>query len=80
MSAAAGAYVAVEKGRSVAEGITFGLIMGPIGVLIAAVLPTGRLAPPPVPRRRIAEPDERIDASAWDARPGPLEAALRIRP
>jgi hypothetical protein len=36
----AGAYVALEKGRSATEGCWFGLLFGPIGVLIVACLPT----------------------------------------
>jgi hypothetical protein len=38
--AAFGAYVAKEKGRSPNEGIVFGLLLGPFGVIAVACLPT----------------------------------------
>lgn len=36
----AGAYVSKTKNRPAVEGALFGLFPGPIGLLIAAVLPT----------------------------------------
>ena len=36
----AGAYVAAQKKREQGEGLVFGLILGPIGVLIVACLPS----------------------------------------
>lgn len=47
-----GAYVAVQKGRSETEGMVFGAILGPIGLLIIAMLPPHRpkvVIPPTVP-------------------------------
>lgn len=38
--AAAGASVAKEKNRDAVEGILFGAVFGPIGILITALLPT----------------------------------------
>lgn len=35
-----GHYVAVQKGRESSEGIAFGAIGGPIGVMLLALLPT----------------------------------------
>lgn len=35
-----GLYVAVAKGRPVGEGFTLGLVAGPFGWLIVAMLPT----------------------------------------
>ena len=35
-----GSYVSSQKGRSPAEGALLGLLLGPIGLVIAAVLPT----------------------------------------
>ena len=34
-----GAYIANQKGRSMAEGLVLGLLLGFIGVLIEALLP-----------------------------------------
>lgn len=38
--AALGAYVSVQKGRQGGEGFTLGLLFGPLGVLVALLLPT----------------------------------------
>jgi len=35
-----GSYVAEQKGRTEREGIIFGILLGPIGLLIVASLPT----------------------------------------
>jgi len=35
----AGGYCSVQRGRPVEEGLIFGLILGPIGVIVAACLP-----------------------------------------
>lgn len=35
-----GSYVATAKGRSFYEGAAFGLVLGPLGILIVALLPT----------------------------------------
>lgn len=35
-----GAYIARAKGRSALEGLLFGVLLGPIGVLIAVLMPT----------------------------------------
>ena len=49
-SAFLGAFVAAAKARSRAEGFFLGLILGPFGLLIEALLPTlrseGSLRPP----------------------------------
>lgn len=37
-----GAYVSTEKGRPAGEGFALGLLFWPVGVLIAALLPTNR--------------------------------------
>lgn len=39
VSAYWGAYVADEKGRSTTEGFIFGSCLGPLGVLVIALLP-----------------------------------------
>jgi len=41
ISSILGCYVAYEKGRSQTEGFIFGLLFGPLGLLIVACLPTG---------------------------------------
>ncbi len=48
VSIVAGDYVARQKGRTGTEGAVFGLIFGPLGVLIVACLPEAI----PVPERR----------------------------
>lgn len=37
-----GGYVASQKGRSDWEGIGLGLLFGPLGVLVEALLPSGQ--------------------------------------
>lgn len=37
--AAVGAWISSQKGRSAAEGVILSLLLGPIGLVIAAVLP-----------------------------------------
>jgi hypothetical protein len=39
------AYVAGHKGRDPLEGVLFGLLMGPLGLLIVALMPARRPAP-----------------------------------
>jgi hypothetical protein len=46
VSSGAGAYVATQKRRPAAEGFLFGLILGPVGVLVVACLPQGDRVPP----------------------------------
>jgi hypothetical protein len=40
-----GSYVAVQKGRGGFEGFFFGLLLGPLGVLIAALMPASPVRP-----------------------------------
>jgi hypothetical protein len=83
-----GGYVAAVKGRPVFEGLIFGAVLGPFGVVAAAGLPA---APDPGPdgdspssrpgsvRRAVAPAesadDFRVDAAAWE-----LPASRRGRP
>jgi hypothetical protein len=48
----AGSYVSFEKGRSGWEGFLFGVFFGPIGLVVAACMPT---APAPVASRAKVE-------------------------
>jgi hypothetical protein len=71
-------YVAYQKGRPLAEGFLLGVILGPIGPLVVALLPDKTLDPleeddfsmPPVFASRMpsmirtAEPVE-VDPSTW---------------
>jgi hypothetical protein len=41
LCACCGIYVATQKGRSETEGFIFGLLLGPVGVLVIACLPVG---------------------------------------
>lgn len=45
--AGVGAYVAGAKGREPAEGGVLGFLLGPFGILIAALLPTRQAAAAP---------------------------------
>jgi len=38
----AGAYISRKKNRDPIEGVLFGVLLGPIGLIIAAILPTGK--------------------------------------
>jgi hypothetical protein len=40
-----GIYIAQEKGRSAGEGALFGFLLGPLGVLIEACMPTLEIPP-----------------------------------
>ena len=37
-----GAYIAAQKGRQPIEGLAFGLLLGPLGLLIEVLLPDGQ--------------------------------------
>jgi len=52
-----GAWIASQKGRSGGEGFALGCLFGPIGALIAALLPG---LPPPVPQASLQPPPEPI--------------------
>jgi hypothetical protein len=62
----AGAYVADQKGRPRGEGLVLGALLGPLGVVVAALMPGPQPkteAPSPVayqfkPRRMLGEIDE----------------------
>jgi hypothetical protein len=53
-----GRYIAAEKGRPSTEGLLFGLLLGPFGVLIEALLPT--VAAPTTKKRAL-----RLNRSGW---------------
>ena len=63
-----GVYVATQKGRSAGEGIVFGIVLGPIGLLIVACLPvqdksdpSSWVAPKPVKTEEPDPEDEPLD-------------------
>lgn len=72
-----GAWVAAEKERAPGEGAVLGLLFGPLGVLIEALLPNGAPAPRKrfVPHRRRRSEGYRFDD---DEEPGAEPDALRI--
>jgi hypothetical protein len=53
-----GYYVAAEKGREPGEGIAFGVLLGPLGMIIVACLPMVTGPAPAAPSRLRAEADE----------------------
>lgn len=53
LSALLGAFVGVQKRRGAIEGFFLGLIFGPLGVIVEALLPTGEAGVGPKPRRNI---------------------------
>lgn len=56
-----GSYVAAEKRRAPSEGFVIGLLFGPLGVLVLALLRDGDHAPAPRPSPlRDDEPPDRI--------------------
>jgi hypothetical protein len=75
-----GIYVATVKGRPPGEGILLGMLLGPLGVLIVALLPTQPLPQAPVRKREKDtwtpparwnikgrfEPSSQVDPSLWD--------------
>jgi uncharacterized membrane protein YeaQ/YmgE (transglycosylase-associated protein family) len=78
--AMAAQYVAWQKGRPMAEGFVLGIVLGPIGALVVALLPDEVLAearqdrpspPPPHPNgpvRAVAPSDSvevTVDPSTW---------------
>lgn len=71
-----GTYVAEEKHRSPGEGLILGFLLGPIGVLVEAMLPTGA---PPI-RTSEDEPDERelIDPKTWNEQINPRAPKIKL--
>src|SRR5437588_52348 len=70
-----GAWIANQKHRDGGEGFILGLLFGPIGCLIEAILPNGAAPPPPVvetpeqiAQRRQAYKDLMAQQAAEDAR------------
>jgi len=65
-----GAWVAAQKARGAAEGFLLGLLFGPFGVLIEALLPAPVVRrPAPAVRRRRAQdghPSQRTDSNQED--------------
>lgn len=56
-----GGYVAHAKDRAPAEGAVFGLLLGPLGVLVEALLPEGAR-----PARAPVRDDFRVQPGRWD--------------
>lgn len=42
-----GAYISTQKNRQAIEGVLLALLFGPLGLIIAALLPTKPMVPPP---------------------------------
>jgi|GEM_PF-5937317 len=55
---ASGSWVAAQKGRSPGEGFTLGCLLGPIGVLVEAMLPVGLESSEFAPRKTQKDPHE----------------------
>jgi hypothetical protein len=73
-----GAYVAHQKGRPLFEGIVFGVLLGPIGLLIAACLPTRSVEGDPVMGRDlVAEVSQPTKRPVYrEPEPGPMSEFL----
>lgn len=58
-----GAYISTQKNRQAIEGVLLALLFGPLGLIVAALLPTKAPAAPPAPRKTAkqlaAEQEER---------------------
>jgi hypothetical protein len=64
-----GGYISCQTGRPVAEGITLGLLFGPVGAIVAALLPgTVRTAAP-----RDETPDLPATQIATELKPEPAK-------
>ncbi len=68
-----GIYVSNVKGRPAIEGLLFALLLGPIGVLVAALMPTVKQVHyAPRTRKRAVEEEEELPSVAnwhdWVAR------------
>jgi hypothetical protein len=61
-----GYYVAGVKGRGRAEGVLFGALLGPLGILVVALLPEGPGDAPPKRQPDIAR--DRDDVEGFDLR------------
>ena len=66
-SAFFGRHVASVKGREPVEGLLFGLVFGPLGVLIEAMLPTIEVIRFPVARAaaRSRRGDDVVNPGTW---------------
>jgi hypothetical protein len=74
-----GWYVASAKGRGVLEGIILGVLAGPFGWLIVAILPAEIPADSPTPRaERGRVESERVNVGAWDTRDDPGMPKVRV--
>lgn len=65
--AALAMYVAVQRRRPVFEGFVLGLVFGPLGVLVAALLPMPPAPARPHPRPHAAGPGPRAQGSGSSA-------------
>lgn len=64
-----GWWIAIQKGRSEAEGAALGLLFGPLGCLVEALLPN----------REAAEPRVTLRANGWQYHGVPRNVAEEIR-
>ncbi len=62
-----GVYVSIAKGRPGFEGVILALILGPLGILVAVLMPTvERMHYAPRPRREVIEEQEDLpDVVNW---------------
>jgi hypothetical protein len=66
-----GQYIAGEKRRGAAEGMLFGVLLGPFGLLVLALLPDGQaIEAPPAEVKATLKPERKI-------RPMDMEATLK---
>lgn len=75
-----GAYVAKQKRRSKGEGAMLGLIFGPLGCLIEALLPTGDVMPRKDHMHLIRKIDEMLIPSSEEEESKAMEFLNEVDP
>jgi hypothetical protein len=77
VSAVAGSYVSFEKGRSGWEGFLFAFVFGPIGLVVAACMPT---IPPELKAEDLPRGPSLLHPSPEDLEGEAREALARLAP
>lgn len=62
-----GGYVSIQVGREPAEGLILGALFGPLGVIVAALLPADPMLPSDDTNRTFVDPRDAEDDACRDA-------------